>query len=550
MADAFDVAVVGGGHNGLVAAAYLARAGLRVTVLERRAQLGGPCGTWEFMPGYRAAFTNSPGSLERVVVEELELAAHGLRFVRPDPTLLHPFERGAFVGWRDPARVAAQLDRFAPGEAARWRALVDRLERLGAQLGVSIFEPPPRLAELAARLRDPADERAFGQLFAGSLCDLLDQHLRSDEAKALMTMLAVNANLVPPSSPGSALGLLLRPLSLASTPTAAPGDPQRAPLRGSTGLPLGGMGAIVDALEAACRAHGVAIRRETAVAQVLRDGERVTGLLTADGEEVAAATVLSAVSPHRLCAALLDDGVEGEVVAALRADRPRGSAFKLALALDRLPSVPGLPDGLGAEQALSAQFRIGASPRAIEGAILDGMAGRTSAQPIMWGLIPSLTSPGLAPEGRHLLSVNVWHAPFDLADGDWAEETERFGRRCVAALDAQLPGLADAIVGHRFMGPREIADELGLDGANITHGDMLPGRFFGFRPHVLASDYRGPLRGLYLTGAGTWPGGYVTGVPGRNASQAILRDRREHGRGGRRERPQTTTPTTEMQWSS
>lgn len=542
MADALDVVVVGGGHNGLVAAAYLGRAGLRVSVLEQRAQLGGPCGTFEFMPGYRTAFTNSPGSLERVVVQELELPAHGLRFVRPDPTLVHPFERGTFLGWRDQARVAAQLDRFAPGEAARWQRLVAHLERLGARLGVSIFEPPPRLSELTARLTDPADERAFGQVFAGTLNDLLDEHLRSDEAKALMTMLAVNANLVPPSSPGSAIGLLLRPLSLASTPAVEPGDPRRAPLRGSTGLPVGSMGAIVDALEADCLAHGVAVRRETGVARILRDGDAVTGVLTADGEELRAGTVLSAVSPHRLCASLLDDGVEGDVVAALRAAKPRGSAFKLALALDRLPHVPGLPDGITAEQALSAQFRIGASPRAIEGAILDGMAGRTSAQPIMWGLVPSLTSPGLAPAGRHLLSVNVWHAPYDLADGDWAQETERFGLRCVAALDEQLPGLAAAIVGHRFMGPREIEAELGLDGANITHGDMLPGQLFGFRPHVLASDYRGPLRGLYLTGAGTWPGGYVTGVPGRNASRAILRDLRDGGA--------ATTTTTEMQWSS
>ncbi|WP_407560899.1 phytoene desaturase family protein [Streptomyces sp. 184] len=535
-----DAVVVGGGHNGLVAAAYLGRAGLRVAVVEARDRLGGPCGAYEFLPGRSLSFTNSPGSLNPAVVRELRLADHGLRFVRADPTVVHRFADRSFVGWRDRARVDRQLDALAAGEARRYRELIAGLERLGAALGVSLDEPPPDLGELRGRLSDPEDLRLFTAVFDGSLTGLLAERLRSEQAGGLLGMLALNAQLVPPSAPGTGVGLMMRPFARASAAgLRGPGDAESVALRGSTGLPVGSMSAIVDALEASCRAHGVEFRTGTPVTRILYDegGDGgVRGVVTASGEEFAADRVVAAVNPVHLFRDLLDDGALG---AGVRADvagqRMRGSAFKLVLEVDALPAYAGLPDGADPDAARACQFRFGDSLGHIEEAVTAALAGRMSERPLMWGLVPTLTSPGLTPGNTHLVSVNAWHAPYAPEDGGWdGARVEAFGRRCVAVLEELMPGLADRIVDHRFLGPDAIERELGLVESNITHGDMLPAGLFGARPHPAVAGYRTPLRGFYVSGAGTWPGGYVTGTPGRNAARTVLTDLREGGGSGDR----------------
>lgn len=525
----YDAIVVGGGHNGLVCAAYLARAGQKVLVLERRAELGGPCGTFEFMPGYRCAITNSPGSLEPRVVRELELERHGLRFLQTDPTLVHAFPGRPFIGWRDRAKVAQQLDAFAPGEAARQADLLADLERLARSMGISLFAAPRGLTAIARNI-PPEQTRLFEQVFMGSLRELLEQRLRSEEARALLGMVALNATFAPPSAPGTAIGLMLRPISMASSPPTDQHDPRRQALRGSTGLPVGGMGAIIDALEKACLAHGAELLREASVNRILTQGDRVVGAVTQEGNEYRAPVVVSAVNPRILFDNLLGEGViELSITQAVSALPMRGSAFKIALALDGLPTFADLPEGVDPKEAISAQFRVAHSLSYIETAVADGLAGRPSEEPLIWGLVPSVTSPGIAPKGRHLMSLNVWHAPQKLKNADWATETDAFGKRVIGLLSQTMPDLADRIVDHRFMNPDEIESELGLVGAHITHGDMLPGNLFGARPTPEMDDYRTPLSGLYLTGGGTWPGGYVTGVPGHNTGAQILADLSQNG---------------------
>ena len=527
-ANRYDAIVVGGGHNGLVAAAYLGRAGLRVAVVEARDRMGGPCGTMEFLPGYRVSFSNSPGSLEPRVVHELELARFGLRFVRPDLVVVHGFPGKCFIGWRDKARVDAQLDALSPGEAGRYHRLLAELEQFAQDMRVSMFEPAPDLIEVARRMTTPEQKRMFNRVFYGSLTDMLNDALGSVEAKALLSMVAMAGNLTPPSMAGTAFGLLLRPLSLASLSPqdgAADHDPRKAALRGSTGLAVGGMGAIVDALVACCRHHGVTLRTETPAAKILHRNGSASGVATASGEEFAAPLVISAISPKIAFRDLLDDAAVG---ADLRREicgmEIRGSAFKIVLALDGLPRYAGLPPDLDPAVAASTQFRIGASLDWIENSILDALRGVPSETPIIWGLIPSATSPGLAPAGKHLMSVNLFHAPYRLREGSWATEKERYGNHCIRILSDMMPDLPDRIVAKRFISPVEIEAELGLVEGNITHGDMLPGRMFGARPHWAVSDYRTPLGGLYLSGSGTWPGGYITGVPGHNAAHAVLAD--------------------------
>ncbi|MDX3973790.1 NAD(P)/FAD-dependent oxidoreductase [Shinella sp.] len=521
---AYDAIVVGGGHNGLVATAYLAKAGLRPLLVEARPTLGGPCGTFEFLPGYRCAFTNSPGSFEPRFIAELQLEQFGLKFVRVDPTVVHPFPRGAFIGWRDRDRLAAQFDAYAPGEAERYFDLLSDLEELGRHLGASMFEPSPDLVHAARGVPDHLTG-LFDRVMCGSLRQLLDERLRSEEAKALLGMLALNATLTPPSAPGSAVGLMMRPISLASYAALDEDDPRRAALRGSTGLPVGGMGAIIDALEACCLAHGATILKGAPVARILHASGRACGVVTATGNEFRAPVVLSAINPKTLFGKMLDDvAVGADVRREISAVPMRGSAFKLVLALDSFPRYAGLPTDVQQAQAAQVQFRIAPSLDYIERAIADGLAGRLAERPIMWGLMLSATSPGLAPAGHQLLSVNAWHAPYTLTEESWPEAGERFANICIDELSNYMPDLRQRLVGLRYLNPIEIEGELGLVQSNITHGDMLPNALFGARPHRKAHDYRTPLSGLYLSGGGTWPGGYVTGIPGYNAANTIIND--------------------------
>jgi phytoene dehydrogenase-like protein len=525
VSEAFDAIVVGGGHNGLVATAYLAKAGLKVLVLEARRSLGGPCGTFEFLPGYKTAFSNSPGSFEPRFVEELHLADYGLRFVRTDPTVIHYFPGRCFVGWRDRNEIVKQLDSFAPGEADRYFGLLSSLEDLGRHMGVSLFAKVPDPDAIRKRL-PPAQAGLFDRVVKGSLADLLDDHLRSTQAKALLGMVALNATYAPPSAPGTAIGLMLRPISLVSAPRAlGADDPRQAALRGSTGLPFGAMGAIVDAVAGYCRAHGVEIHTGEPATRILYDNGRVTGVETAKGR-YHAPRVISAINPKTLFAGLLDDqAVGGDLRRQVAGIRMEGSAFKMVLALDGLPDYAGLPEGATRENVAGVQFRICDSLDYLERSITDSLAGIPSREPIMWGLIPTVVSPHLAPPGRHLLSVNIWHAPYHLAKGDWSTEVDVFGERCLDVLERFMPGMRQRILDRRYMGPREIEAELGLVESHITHGDMLPGSLLGGRPLPALSDFRTPLQGLYLSGAGVWPGGYVTGIPGFNASDALLSDR-------------------------
>lgn len=517
------VVVVGGGHNGLVAANYLALAGWQVTVLEQRSSLGGVAGRYEYLPGYSSSVTNSPGSFEGTVLEELRLEQFGLRFHRPEVTLLQPMEDSLFVGWRDPREVERQFEGLASGEYERHRNLVARLDALGAAAGLSLWNRPRSLAAVVDGIESPWRAEFEQTVVNGSLQDLLDATLESDGAKSLMMMLALNGQLVSPTAAGSAFGLLLRPISRASSNTDPMGN-GTSPLRGSVGLPVGSMAAIIDALVVSARAKGVEFRVGVRVCEMeMNDDAEIASLVLESGERITGMdAIIATVEPSRL-AAMLPADWRPEVT---RPSPPTGSAFKVAIALDGLPEIHNAPDGVRPETLLESQFRIGPSPEYITRAVEDGIAGIPSKNPIIWGLIPSLTSPGIAPNGRHLMSLNVWHAPHALGAEYWRRNGDEFADRCVTQVETLFPGLSERIVDRRWLGPHDIESEFGLTGSNITHGDMLPAEMLNSRPGKSFTEAL-ELSGVVLGGAGAWPGGYVTGVPGRNAAATVLNKDRE-----------------------
>jgi phytoene dehydrogenase-like protein len=522
----YDAVVIGGGHNGLVAAFYLARAGKSVAVVERRPIVGGLAAPLEVFPGFRGAITNTPSGLSPRVAADMALGEFGLVYDRPDPTMIFPFDDGrAFRGWRRPDDVVSEVKRFSEHDAVAYFEVIEYFARLARKLDVSVLEEPPSLAALVARLQTPEDEAAFAEVMFGSIRDFLDQRLESWEIKALLASLAMSAGNVGPSTPGSPIGLLRRPLNT-STRGALAGDVSTKYVHGgSTGLPRGGMGSVGEAMARAAQAAGVTIMTESPVREIMLDGRGAAyGVILEDGRELAADAVLSNLHPRTTLLDLAASAdLPGDVAASLRRRRVDGGAFKLFLALDDIPRLAAAAPG-EEDMYASCQYRYSPSMDYLDEAFDDFRYGRWSRQPKMLGLTPTVHDPSLAPPGKHLMSVSVWFAPYHLREGSWEEQRDLFARRCVAAMERFIPNISSIVTDVRAFAPTDFEREYGLVEGHQLHGDMTPGGMFGFRPHPSLSSYRTPVPGLYLCGSAAWPGGTVTGLPGRNAALAVLRD--------------------------
>lgn len=526
MSNRYDAIILGGGHNGLVAAFYLARAGLSVVVLERRSTVGGPASTIEFFPGYRGAITNSPGSLEPKIVADLELEKMGLRWVKPDPAVMMPFPDGrAFVAWRDQTRLHEAIARdFSPRDADAYPKFFKFFDDFAKRLGVSLFEAPPSYAEIASRLRTPQDEADFSTIFFGSIRELVESWFESEEVRTAIAFMMAGAT-VAPSTPGTPFAFLFRPMSLYSSAVTATHDPRNQPMRGSTGLPLGGMGSITEAMRRSIERFDVTIKVETSVSRIIVDADHaVQGVALEDGTEFRAPVVLSNLHPKTTFLDLLEAGhMPEDLGERIRAIPPGAAAFKVVIAVDEPPYFAAAPDGL--EEAYSrCQFRIGPSMTYLEKCLQDYLERRLTECPRILGLIPTLTDPTMAPEGKHFLSINAWFFPPELAEESWDTAGETLARRILDIMTEYIPSLRRSVTDMKVYTPVDLEREFGLLAGNFSHLDHTPAHAFSLRPVPGMSSYRTPVSGLYLCGSGAWPGGTVTGLPGHNASHQVLRD--------------------------
>lgn len=534
-ADDLDVVIVGGGHNGLVAAGLLAGRGARVLLLERRDRLGGATVTEEpWGPGWRvSALSYVVSLLHPRVVRELDLARHGFR-VLPQGPYFAPRADGPPLRLRaDPARRRDELRRLAPGDAdalERWDAW---LAGLAAAVAPVMTAPPPtfgshRPADLADvarffwRLRgfDTRTVADLTRLFTDSVADLLEERFQSEALRGVLAVSGVIGTWGGPRRGGSAYVMLHHKLGPALAAHLGE-DPAAA----AWGFPVGGMGGLAGALAAAARLRGVELRTGVAVERILTRAGRVVGVATAEGTEIPARVVVAATHPqltflHQLDPAELPD----EFVADLRRWRSRSGVVKVNVGVDRLPAFRGI-DGFDPE-VHGGTIVLADSIDELEGAFREAEAGRAATRPFADVCIPSVVDDTLAPPGHHVVSMFTQWVPHTWAAGCDRTELEAYADRVIARMDEVAPGFAASVVHRQVIGPHDLATTYGLVGGNIFHGELTPSQLFHLRPAPGFTDHRSPVRGLYQASSATHGGGGVTGIPGLAAAAAVLADHR------------------------
>jgi phytoene dehydrogenase-like protein len=526
----FDAIVIGAGHNGLTAAAYLGRAGLRTLVLERRDIVGGCCVTEEIAPGCRASTTSYVASMLRPeVIRDLSLARHGLRMVPCDPALLVPFKDGTVVPWwSDRVRTVAELRRLSSKDAETFVRIDDQLKKLARYLQPFFLEPPPDVhgrglggfleaIRVGRRFQGiSGDEIAqMVSFLTGSLGEFLDRHYESEKVKTLFLANNVYGKHGGPYDAGTSLGLLFHLLS--------GGDHD---LQGFYGHVIGGMGAITQAMAAAAREFGVTIRTSAPVERILTRNGRALGVALADGREIAAGLVLSNADPKRTFLGLVEAAaLPAEFREAVGGIKMDGPCAKVNFVLSEEPRVTGMPSTFTrAERAL---FTLVPSLEFAERCYDIAKHGEIPEELWVDCVVASNVDDTLAPEGRHVMTCFVQYVPYKLKQGTWDEKREWLGDQVVRKIGEYAPNVPGSVLHRQVLTPLDLERTYGLTEGNIFHGDLSLEQLFFMRPVPGFAQYRTPIEGLYLCGAGAHPGGGVTGAPGHNAAHQALRDLRK-----------------------
>lgn len=529
MKSACDVAIIGAGHNGLAAAAYLSRAGLRVVVLEKRNILGGCCITEEVFPGYRVSTLAYVCSLlDARVIRELELERHGYKILLRNPSSFTPLPDGrSLLLGPDAALNHREISKLSRRDAEAYPRYEAMLERIAAFVEPLFHETPVdprsgRLRDLWAWFRIVSRARRLGshlfdlaRLMTVSVRELLDDWFETAALKGTLSTDGILGTVQGPSSPGTGYLLLHHVMG------SVEGH------RGVWGYVEGGMGAISRAMADDAREHGAILREGCPVRHVVVNDDSVGGVVLESGEEIAARVVASCADPAVTFLKLVPLGtLPDDFLAAVKRYKFDSASMKINLALAELPDFRALP-GRSPGPQHRGTIHICPDMDYIERACMDALGGEPSAEPIIEACIPTVYDSTLAPPGRHLLSLYVQYAPYRLASGSWDEaRKETFADRCVKLLGEYAPNLPGAVLYRQVISPLDLEREWGLTGGNVFHGRMSLDQVFFLRPVPGYANYRTPLSGLYLCGSGAHPGGGVTGLPGRNAAREILRDSR------------------------
>lgn len=528
-----DVLIVGAGHNGLVCAAYLAAAGLKVTVLERRHIVGGAAVTEEFHPGFRNSVASYTVSLlNPKIIRDLDLTGHGLRIVERELSNFLPTADGRYLAI-GAGRTKEEVAKFSRRDAERLDPYAQRLDIIAGLLRELALQTPPNvvegnwraaLPELLRALRlgkrfsqlDLAMRRELLSLFASSAGDYLDGWFESDPIKAAYGFDGVVGNYASPYASGSAYVLLHHVFGEVNGK------------KGAWGHAIGGMGAITQAMAKAAAARAVDIRTSCAVREILVEQGRAVGVLTEAGESLRAAAIISNLNPKLLYLKLIDAAVLAPQFRERIARWRCGSGtFRMNVALSELPSFTCLP---GKQRAAhhTAGIIMAPSLAYMERAWSDARLGGWSRQPIIEMLIPSTLDDSLAPPNLHVASLFCQHVAPELPDGEsWDTHREHVADLMIETVNAYAPNFKAAVLGRQIMSPLDLERTFGLVGGDIFHGALSLDQLYSARPMLGYADYRGPLPGLYMCGSGTHPGGGVTGAPGHNAAREVLGDFRK-----------------------
>lgn len=518
-----DVIVLGGGHNGLVCACYLAQAGVRVRILERRAIVGGAAVTEEFHPGYRNSTASyTVGLLAPEVIRDLRLKSHGLRFVpRPVANFLPLSDTESLTVFNDDASTAREFARFSASDAQallRFRAMV---QEIGSVVRRQMDRTPPNigggigdmlnagLAALDAKGLAMPRRRDLADLFLKSAGDLLDGLFENEHVKAALAFDAVVGNFASPYASGTAYGLLHHAFG------------ELDGVRGAWGHAIGGMGSITQAMLAEARALGVEVETNAEATRVVVERGRAVGVTLADGTTRMAGCIAANVAPKTLYVDLVEDThLDDEFQQRVRAIRTESATLRINVALRELPNFTCQP-GTGIQDHHAAGIIIGPTLAYMEQAYLDARRGAWSDAPVIEMLIPSTVDDSLAPPGHHVASLFCQHFPLNR---EWDTHREAAADTVFAAIDRFAPNFSSAVIAREVLTPADLETRFGLPGGDIFHGAMTLDQLWVNRPIMGYAAYRGPIQGLYHCGAGAHPGGGVTGLPGRNAAREILRD--------------------------
>jgi phytoene dehydrogenase-like protein len=521
----FDAIIVGGGHNGLVCAAYLARAGKRVLVLERRERVGGAAMSEEVFPGFRfSVFSYVVSLLRPEIIRDLELPRHGLHILPLESTLT-PLENGDYLAqWSDHDQNRRELARHSLRDAEAYDDFGLLLHRMARAIKPILGMTPPDPASLRPRelldlLRlgryfkgiNPNDLNALWKLLTMSAADYLDEWFESDALKGTKSASGIIGTLLGPRSPGTAYVLLHHYMGELDGVFRA------------WGFAKGGNGSVSAAIAASAQAFGAEIRTQAPVSKILIQSRRATGVVLESGEEIRAGLVISGADPRRTFLQLVGEAhLPDDFVHTIKHFRFRGASGKVNLALGELPNFTCLP---GRGPHLRGAISISPSVEYLERAYDDAKYGEISRRPYMDIVIPSMIDPGMAPPGKHVMSIFVQYAPYHL-NGGWTDaRREAFGDAVIDTLAQYAPNIRSAILHRQVITPADIESVVGLSEGNIFQGELSLQQMFFLRPAPAWARYRTPLRGLWQCGAGTHPGGGVMGASGRNAALAILRER-------------------------